>query len=94
MENAPANVCRISGLSYEILIKSNKRISCREYCSKSRVPISLQRIYATDLIRPDNEVSEGFLRVDMPYPLEFNNGEGGEEGRSSFFYRDSINHIS
>ena len=52
----PANVFRIFGLSYEILIEYNKRISCREYCSKSRVLISLQRIYATDLIRPDNGV--------------------------------------
>ena len=56
----PANVCRIFGSSYEILINSNKRISFREYCSKSRVPISLQRIYATDLIRPDKpaEIAE------------------------------------
>ena len=53
MENVSAHARRIFDPLYEILIKSNTRISSRECCSKSRVLISLQRIYATDLIRPD-----------------------------------------
>ena len=54
----PAIVCRISGLSYEILIKSNRRISSREYCSKSRVLISLQPTHATDLICSDTDAAD------------------------------------
>ena len=56
MENVSAHARRIFDLLYEILMKSNTRISCRECCSKSRVVISLQRIHATDLIRPDKVV--------------------------------------
>ena len=39
----------------DILIKSNKHISCCEYLSKSRVLLPLQRIYAADLIRSDTK---------------------------------------
>ena len=54
MENVSAHARRIFDPLYEILIKCNTRIKCRGCCSKSRVLISLQRIYATDLIRPDS----------------------------------------
>ena len=53
VENVSAHARQIFDPLYEILITSNTRISCRECRSKSRVLISLQRIYATDLIRPD-----------------------------------------